>query len=391
MRTVTGLKRTMPLLSLGNKALKVLPLSVIWYLHHLLGHEKLTEGNGKYIINSFLPPFPSRAFERLITNISDSYRHAPRLYSAHLALTHACGFSCWHCSKAHRDEKGICAEKWIETIKELQEMGACMIGFTGGEPLYRNDLEVILESVGSGSASILFTTGDGLDEKRARRLKKTGLNYIAISLDHCSKEEHNRLRGSARAFTIAMNAIQHSVENEFYTAVQLTARKEIINPQFLSKYLNFVSSLGIQEVRILEPMPTGALINGKGDIFLTEKERAIIKDFSRKANKVAALPKVNALTCIEGRYVGGCAAGAQHLYIDASGNVCPCDFVPLSFGNILNESLAVVFQGLGRYFNKPRDKCFISNNIDTLRPYFEKNLPLSCKDSRKICTMCMEG
>ena len=127
------------------------------------------------------------------------------------------------------------------------------------------------------------------------------------------------------------------------------------------------------------------MINEKADIFFGEKERDILKYFHREANKDTALPKVAALAHIEDRSSYGCCGGTYHIYIDASGNVCPCDFTPLSFGNIREEPFKDVFQRLRRRFTGPRTGCFMLENADMLRPLFKKNLPLSYETPRISC------
>ena len=356
-----------------------------WYLRRAFKNERVTKFNGQQVVNTFMPPFPSLAFEQLMKKSLDVNRHRTALYSAHIALTNKCGFNCWHCSSAYRQGKEVATYRWIKVIKELQDIGISIIGLTGGEPLRRNDLETIIKSIDSRSTSILFTTGEGLDDDRAKRLKAAGLYYIVISLDHYDEKEHNRLRGADRAFVTAINAIRTSIKNNFYTAVQLTARKNITNFRFLYKYLNFANSLGVQEIRIGELMPTGRLINEKADIFFSEKDRNILKKFHREVNKNNSHPKVAALAYIEDRNLYGCCGGICHIYIDAFGNVCPCDFTPLSFGNIQKETFKSVFQRLRKRFTSPGAKCFMLDNIDILRPLFEKNLPLSYEALRGLC------
>jgi len=355
------------------------------YLRRAFRNERVTKFNGQQVVNTFMPPFPSLAFERLMKKSLDVNRHRTGLYSAHIALTNECGFNCWHCSSAYRQGKEVAAHRWIEVIKELQDIGISVIGLTGGEPLRRNGLEAIIKSIDARSTSVLFTAGEGLDDDRAKRLKAAGLYYVVISLDHYDEKEHNRLRGSGRAFLTAINAVKVSIKNGFYTAIQLTARKDITNFRFLYKYLNFADSLGVQEIRIGELMPAGRLINEKADIFFGERDRDILKKFHREANKDSSLPKVAAFAYIEDRNLYGCCGGRYHIYIDASGNVCPCDFTPLSFGNIRKENFKNVLQRLRRRFTRPRTGCFISDNIDMLRPLFEKNLPLSYEASRGLC------
>lgn len=392
MKNITGLKKEVILLSnIKSKELRTLPLNILWYLHRTFKNEKLTKVNGQYVINTFMPPFPSLAFDRLIKNSIDVYRHNVNPYSAYIALTNKCGFNCWHCSKAYRQGEEVSTQKWIELIRNLQYMGICIIGFTGGEPLYRADLEVIIKTIDGRSTSILFTTGEGLDDDRAKKLKDAGLYYMTISLDHYDTEEHNRLRGSDRAFKTAVDALKVSIANKFYTAAQLTVIKGTANSSFLNKYLDFVNDLGVQEVRIIEPMPTGRLINEKTETFLDEKDQNVLKEFHVAVNKNSRLPKVAAFTYLEDGKLYGCGAGIQHIYIDAFGNLCPCDFTPFSFGNIQNESFKTAFQRLHHQFNRPRDKCFILDNIDKLRPYFEENLPLGYAESERICAACSKG
>ncbi len=39
----------------------------------------------------------------------------------------------------------------------------------------------------------------------------------------------------------------------------------------------------------------------------------------------------------------GCFAGNREMYISASGDVTPCDFTPLSFGNVREEPLSRIW------------------------------------------------
>lgn len=393
MNHITGLGKDIALLlNFKSKQLRKMPLSALWYLRGTFRHEKFTRAGGGYVINTFMPPFPGRAFDRIIENSANVFTYKKvSPYSAYIGLTDKCGFNCWHCSRIHRGGKEISAKRWIEAIGELLGMGICIIGFTGGEPLYRDDLETILGAIDDRAASILFTTGDGLDDKRAKALKKARLCYIAISLDHYEESRHNRLRGSDRAYAIALNAVKTSLDNNFYTAVQLTTRKETAEPDFLDKYLRFTAELGVQEIRVIEPMPTGRLISADKDGFLDEEQRNAIKEFHKRANRNVMLPKVASFAFLEDARLYGCGAGTQHIYIDAFGNVCPCDFTPLSFGNIRDESLKSAYERLSRYFSRPRDGCFILENIDKLRPYFDKTLPIGLEESEKICAECSKG
>ena len=392
MKHITGLKKDLILVkNMKNKDLRRLPLNASWYLLRTFKNEKLTRIGGKHVINTFMPPFPSIAFDQLIKSTVAVYYGKVIPYSTYVALTNKCGFNCWHCSKAYRQGEELGKEAWIQIMKDLQGIGVSVIGFTGGEPLLRRDLEDILKSIDNRSTTILFTSGDGLTDERAKSLKDAGLSYIAISLDHYDKVKHNELRGSNRAFDVAVQAIENSLKNGFYTAVQLTVRKDFLNRKDMDKYIECVNYLGAQEIRITEPMPTGRLITEKTDIFLDESERELLKNYHIAANKNGNLPKVAAFAYIEDKDFYGCGAGIQHLYIDAFGNLCPCDFTPLSFGNVHEEGFDVVYQRLRQQFNRPRDKCFILDNMDKIRSCFESDLPLGYEESVQVCKVCSKG
>jgi len=392
MKHITGLKKDLILvMNMRNKDLGRLPLNASWYLLRTFKNEKLTRIGNKYVINTFMPPFPSIAFDQLIKSTVAVYDSKVIPYSTYVALTNKCRFNCWHCSKAYRQGEELGTEAWIQIMKKLQDIGVSVIGFTGGEPLLRNDLEEIVRSIDDRSTTILFTSGDGLTDEKARSLKDAGLFYIAVSLDHYDRVEHNKLRGSDRAFDVALQAIENSLKNGFYTAVQLTVRKDFLNRKDMGKYIEFVSYLGTQEIRITEPMPTGRLVKEKADIFLDEFERELLKNYHTEANKNGNLPKIVAFAYIEDKDFYGCGAGIQHLYIDAFGNLCPCDFTPLSFGNLNEEGFDVVYQRLREQFNRPRDVCFILDNMDKIRSCFESDLPLGYEESVEVCKGCSKG
>ncbi|MBQ7251181.1 MAG: SPASM domain-containing protein [Kiritimatiellae bacterium] len=50
-------------------------------------------------------------------------------------------------------------------------------------------------------------------------------------------------------------------------------------------------------------------------------------------------------------------AGAQHAYLDAAGNLCPCDFVPLAFGNVREKPLRELWEEMHGALGRPRCGC----------------------------------
>jgi pyrroloquinoline quinone biosynthesis protein E len=74
-------------------------------------------------------------------------------------------------------------------ITQARRMGAAQIGFSGGEPLVRDDLETLVAHArGLGFYTNLITSGVGLNETRIARLKEAGLDHIQLSFQDSTRE-----------------------------------------------------------------------------------------------------------------------------------------------------------------------------------------------------------
>jgi MoaA/NifB/PqqE/SkfB family radical SAM enzyme len=132
-------------------------------------------------------------------------------------------------------------------------------------------------------------------------------------------------------------------------------------------------------------MPTGRLFDTGPENLLTPADRAALRQLHLRTNRASRLPKVSAFAHIEAPDMYGCGAGFQHLYIDAEGCVCPCDFTPISFGNIRQEPLAAIWQRLNAAFARPRPCCFLLQNAEKLAQAFQGRLPIPFEKVESIC------
>lgn len=364
------------------------PVSVLLRLPALYKDDKLTKMGKCTVVNSFMPPFPGEAFDRLVSSVERLIRKEVVPLSCYIAVTNKCRYNCWHCSKAFRKETELSLPELKSLVHQLIDLGVSIIGFTGGEPLLRPDLEEAIREIGTKASTILFTTGDGLTLERAASLKESGLFGVAISLDSPHSDIHNQLRGREDAFEIALKAVGVSLKSGFYTMLQVVARKDLVNAGML-EYVEFARQLGVHEIRVIEPMPTGNLVNMK-ECLLTPQERQSLKDLHIEINRRKDYPTMACFAYIEDESLYGCGAGLQHLYVDAQGNVCPCDFTPLSFGNIKEERLESAWKRLREAFKRPRSRCFVLENASGIRESFDGKFPLDKEESIKICRKCRD-
>ncbi|MBE0468504.1 MAG: pyrroloquinoline quinone biosynthesis protein PqqE [Methyloprofundus sp.] len=115
-------------------------------------------------------------------------------------LTYKCPLQCPYCSNPldyakHSDE--ISTADWKRVLAEARKMGAVQLGFSGGEPLTRQDLPELVEHARElGYYSNLITSGYGLTEAKIIQLKKAGLDHIQVSIQASSQELNDHIAGT---------------------------------------------------------------------------------------------------------------------------------------------------------------------------------------------------
>jgi hypothetical protein len=118
-----------------------------------------------------------------------------------------------------------------------------------------------------------------------------------------------------------------------------------------------LKSLNIGIVRWLEPKPCGAYLNGNAVDLLSEEDRTTMTGIYIKANKGIEFknyPLISYEAYSESPENMGCMmAGHSIIYIDSMGNVEPCVFLPVSFGNIMNEDFSEIFKRMRKAIPRP--------------------------------------
>ncbi|MFA4945702.1 MAG: radical SAM protein [Lentisphaeria bacterium] len=361
--------------------------SLLRFARRWLAGERITRHNGQWVVNSFLPPFPGPAFDRLFTNMLSGRHLSP--VSAFLAVTAACPCACAHCSaRTGGGPAGdLATAAWLDVIRQLHGLGVSIIGFTGGEPLLRPDLPALVNAAAAGGAApVLFTTGLGLDAAAAARLRQAGLWALCVSLDSPDPGEYDRQRGQPGLFGQALAALRTARRHGFYTMASTIASRATLGRRDHLALHRLLGGLRVDEYRLVEPMPCGGLAHATAADLLTPAQVCELRNFHVTANRRGRGPKVCAFNQIESPEIFGCGAGTQHLYIDAAGTVRPCDFTPLGFGNVTRTPLAELWREMNQAMGgNPRRHCFIQRQFPRLQPHAGRGFPLPPEISREIC------
>ena len=137
-------------------------------------------------------------------------------------LTYRCPLQCPYCSNPTQMaavQNELSTEAWLRVIREARQLGAAQLGFSGGEPLVRQDLEVLVEEGRRlGYYTNLITSGMGLTAERVATLKKAGLDHIQLSFQSSDEAVNNLYAGSGKAFEQKL-AIARAIKDHDYPMV----------------------------------------------------------------------------------------------------------------------------------------------------------------------------
>ncbi|HEV7715275.1 MAG TPA: pyrroloquinoline quinone biosynthesis protein PqqE [Steroidobacteraceae bacterium] len=122
-----------------------------------------------------------------------------------LELTYTCPLHCVFCynpTDFARTQEELSTDDWLRVLREARALGAVQLGLSGGEPLTRDDLEIIVaEAHKLGFYTNLVTSGVGLTETRIKALKEAGLDHIQLSFQDSTREMNDFL-SSTRTFEL---------------------------------------------------------------------------------------------------------------------------------------------------------------------------------------------
>ena len=218
-----------------------------------------------------------------------------------------------------------------------------LIIFTGGEPMYREDLETLVRAAsGKGFPCVLAPCGRFATAERLAALKAAGIRALSISVDGPDAATHDAFRGVPGAFDMALGAMAaaRSVGLPFQMNHTLTraglgnlrAMRDLAKAQGASRL----------DVFFLVPVGRGSAISEQC-LSDAETERALNEVLDLDAEGVLPLhvtcePRVLSVAAARAEppksRLNGCMAGAGFLFLSHVGDLRPCGFYGLPLGNV---------------------------------------------------------
>lgn len=136
-----------------------------------------------------------------------------------------CNMSCPHCyaaAGAMPSPRQLTTAQGIALIDTLAAGGVRQLVFSGGEPLLRDDLLVLLRhATARGVGAHLSTNGVLIDRPIAASLRAAGVRYVGVSVDG-PPEFNDPYRGLERAFERALAGLHAARDAGIKTGVRIT-------------------------------------------------------------------------------------------------------------------------------------------------------------------------
>ena len=277
---------------------------------------------------------------------------APRPLWLLTELTYRCPLHCVFCynpTEFATTGPELSTDDWLRVLREARALGAVQLGLSGGEPLARDDLEVIVAEAHSlGFYSNLITSGVGMTEARIAALKAGGLDHIQLSFQDSSREMNDFL-SSARTFELKSKVAALIKQYDYPMVLNVVLHR--LNIDHVAEILELAERLGAQYVELANTqyygwawlnrerlMPTGAQLRRAEEI--VERFRARVGSKMRIFFVVPDYFETRPKACMNG-------LGSVFLTVTPDGTALPCHaarMLPgLTFPNVRTDDVKTIW------------------------------------------------
>jgi len=265
------------------------------------------------------------------------------LRTVDIVLEYRCNLKCSHCYATDFDLDGqepMVLSDILNTVDKCCDDGAIHFNVIGGEPTLSKDLFKLINYMHKKPSIIsLATNGWMIDENYAKNLKASGLDVVLLSLDSLDEKEHDNIRGKG-SYERAMRALEYCLKIKLKIYISTVVTQKNLRDGSMKKLEGFCDDKQLL-LHVNLPALYG-MWKGKDELFFNDEDQGLVeKLYEGKSIRSCEMSSYGASRC---------RSGKEKLHITAYGDVMPCTFIPISFGNINNDKLSVIRE---RMYNFP--------------------------------------
>jgi pyrroloquinoline quinone biosynthesis protein E len=188
-------------------------------------------------------------------------------------------------------ENELTTAEWIKVMREARQLGAAQLGFSGGEPLMRDDLEELVDEAHRlGFYTNLITSGVGLNEKRIQALKTAGLDHIQLSFQD-STQEMNDFLSSTKTFELKKRVAALIKQYDYPMVMNVVLHRH--NLPHIDKIIEMALSLEAEYVELANTQYYGWAMKNREHLIPSHQQlidaEAIVNQYREKIGKTCKL------------------------------------------------------------------------------------------------------
>ncbi len=289
----------------------------------------------------------------------------------------ACNLKCKHCFTTRFTKKGrtLTPADLKKLSDEAHELGLCQFVISGGEPLILKDLKEAITALQPDKFHLsMSTNGYFLTTEMAKNLKAWGIDKVKISLDDFDEKQHDQNRDSDGAYKKAMDALFNAQEAGLGVVIQTVISHQNCRTDRTVQMAKFAQEHGfVVDVMIAHAVGEW---EGKHERLIDEQDAAYMKEVHEQ------YPALHRDTFPTYGIERGCGCINSNLHLTQGGDILPCGFIPISMGNIFEESLgAILKRGQSiKYFKEYNPLCLSGEDRSFIDKYmtqcYGKPLPV---------------
>ncbi|MFH1245103.1 MAG: radical SAM protein, partial [Candidatus Omnitrophota bacterium] len=260
-------------------------------------------------------------------------------------VTYRCNYRCKMCNFPQRcryfQEKGwpeLPTGEMKKILVDFAGLGVSGIGFTGGEPLLRDDIfELMRFAKDLGMITHLNTNGFFLDEKNAWNTLSAGVDSLNISLDGANPQTHDTIRGCPGAFDKAVRAIEcmRRMRGDKKHAIRIKVVMTLgkLNIDEVPRVVELAGKLGADCVELIPEQPFAeqpdSSEKGFDELFLEKVKKTAAYLLETKPRQIKIENSPRHIKLFEPSFRGEaspltCFVGYNSCAVDCFGQIFPC-------------------------------------------------------------------
>lgn len=278
---------------------------------------------------------------------------APRPYTLVAELTYTCPLKCVYCFNPvnyHQMRDELSTEEWCQAISEAAQLGVVQVHFTGGEPVVRNDLPVLIRHARSHDLyTNLITGGTLLTEEKLRELRDGGLEHIQLSLQDTDREGAEAIAG-VRSHDKKLEIARAIQKVGLPLTLNICLHRRNINRA--SEMISLAAELGANRLELANTAYYGWALVNRAALMPTRTQLDHFEPLVREARTQyqERMEIISTKVDYYAEYPKPCMGGWANTYmvISPTGEVLPCHaahLIPgLHFDSVRNSSLATIWE-----------------------------------------------